>query len=187
MIDETNVETAESAGASTEAQNSHSDEAQAETPNAQTNREKTFTQAELNRIVAKEAAKAVSKAIADKEAEAAQKAAEDQGQFKDLYESAKKELTTTTEELEALRALAHQQVDKTIADWPDEFKAFIPDAETSTPTVRMQAVERASAAVALVQRSKREIPDLNSQNGGKGSALDTPEAKRAASTLVRGF
>jgi hypothetical protein len=164
----------------------------------------TVTKAEFDRITR-------SLADANKEAkdrrlkldqlEADQKKADEerlqkQGEFQALAESRGTELETvktqlkaTSDEVASLRELANQQVDEAIASWPDEMKALVPNAESTDPLTRLQAMQKAKPAVELIQKNSGVVrptpPNLDATAGGRSNGLPPEEARSEMRRMYR--
>lgn len=141
--------------------------------------------AELNKENARRRKDAEAQAAAQAEAE--RKAAEEQGQFKNLYETEKQtaasraaELESATAKLDRANEILGSDIDKRIEKWPDEVKKLVPNGEGVDALTRFEKVsELAPLADRLMDVPARPGNSAGpTPSGGPGGANDK-DAKEA--------
>ena len=149
-------------------------------PVAQT--ERTFTQADVDRIInerlAKERTKAESMAVKARE-EAERKAAEEQGKYQELYETEKRRAA----EIETrLRAAEIASIKRDVAQ-----RLSMPIALTNRLQGEDEASIEADAKALMAALPKPAAPNINSGTGNgaapSGSAMSEAEKKEMAARL----
>lgn len=144
--------------------------------------QRTFTQDDVDRLIAERLEREKGKAAKAAEAartEAERKAAEEQGKFKQLYDQtqarlAEAEAKARELELNALRRAAAEKVglpgalaDRLRGETPEEMEA---DAKS-----------------VLAALPKPQAPDINNGAGGAKGNAQTPELRREFEAMVRRF
>ena len=142
---------------------------------------KTFTQAEVDALIAQrlERAKKSTEEAAEKaKAEAERKAAEQQGEYQKLYETEKAQREATEQRAAALELAAMR---REVADRLGVPAALVNRLQGDTP----EALE-ADAKALMAALPKPGAPDINNAGGGKPPADGkTPEALKNFEQWVR--
>ena len=108
--------------------------------------------------------------------EAERKAAEEQGEYRKLYEQATQklgELTPKSKALDALSEMVNAQLKAEVDKWPEEVKALLPTEPTDT-LVFYEAVNRTRPLAARLAEAETKVPTGN----GRGPKPSGPKVDK---------
>ena len=191
-------DTGDGGGQAEDSQQAKADDAQQDTGDATGNENggeqaRTFTQEELDRIIQERLERERRKLEAQKQAEreeAERKALEEQQKYRELADRLKSELEqvkpaaeTAREQVERLTALIAEQINREIADWPEEVKALAP---TEASAEEMLAWLEKSRPLAQMLMQPEPVPGNGRSPKPAGrSAVTEQELRNAARQRIR--
>lgn len=141
--------------------------------------EKTFTQADIDRLMAtvrSEEKRKFEQAKKDADAEAARKEAEKQGEFKVLYDTTLAELTSVKERVKVLEnyeARINTNIDNEVKKWPEEVRKL--DPGSTNVQARMDWLEN-SRPLAERLLALSQAPAGEFGQGGAGNGSNPPKS-----------